>query len=136
MKAILASLTAGFLAVSVSGPAAAEPLKDAVRHAVTTNPEVQSRNANMKATAYELMMLRGEFMPRVEVFGDIGRQQVDDPSSLTPVENDVNKTRRQIGARASVTVFDGFRRSNLVYANAARVDASIFNLRTPPRPWR
>ena len=128
MKAIIFSVLAVSGALAFSGHAAAEPLRDAVRHAVTTNPLVQARSANMKASAYELLQLRGEYLPRVEVFGDIGRERVDDPTALTAAENDVNKTRNQIGVRASYVLFDGFRRANLVYANAARVDASIFSL--------
>lgn len=128
MRAIILSLFVVSGALGFAKSAAAEPLRDAVRHAVTTNPLVQARSANMKASAYELLKLRGEYMPQVEIFGDIGRERVDDPSSLTALENDVNKTRNQIGVRASYVLFDGFRRANLVYANAARVDASIFSL--------
>ncbi len=128
MKAFVKSFVTCVLALSFSTAAPAEPLRDAVRHAVTTNPLVQARDANMKASAYELLQLRGEYLPRVDVFGDIGNEKVDDPTSLTTVENDVTKTRSQIGVRASYVLFDGFRRANLVYANAARVDASIFSL--------
>lgn len=125
----LTALVCGVAVMFASvGASYAEPLRDAVRHAVTTNPIVRARDANMKASAYELLQLRGEFMPRLELFADIGRQKIDDISSLSPAENDILKTRREIGLRASLVVFDGFRRSNLVYANAARVDASIFNL--------
>ncbi|WP_172676927.1 TolC family protein [Aestuariivita boseongensis] len=129
MRAIFVSLAAVGFALSFVGPVQAESIRDAVRHAVTTNPLVQARDANMKASAYELLRLRGEYLPRVEIFGDIGRERVDDPTSLeVATENDVTKTRRQIGVRASYVLFDGFRRANLVYANAARVDASIFSL--------
>lgn len=128
MKAIVKSFLASVLALCFSTAAPAEPLRDAVRYAVTTNPLVQARDANMKASAYELLQLRSEYLPRVDVFGDIGNEKVDDPTSLTAVENDVTKTRKQIGVRASYVLFDGFRRANLVYANAARVDASIFSL--------
>jgi adhesin transport system outer membrane protein len=125
LSGVIAAAAAGIL---FAASAQAETLRQAVQHAVTTNPLVQARSANMRATAYELMQLRGEFMPTVEVFGDIGKQRVDDPTSLTVSENDVTKTSRQAGLRASLVLFDGHRRANLVYANAARVDASIFSL--------
>ena len=128
MKTIAAYVCGGALACAMASASLAEPLRDAVQHAVTTNPLVQARSANMKATAYELMQLRGEYMPQLELFADIGRQKVDDPSSLTASENDILKTRNQVGLVATYTIFDGFRRSNLVYANAARVDSSIFSL--------
>jgi len=128
MKIIFKPVFAWAFVLFCSTAVSAEPLQDAVRHAVTTNPLVRANDADMKATAYELLELRSEYLPRVEIFGDLGRERVDDPSTLSAIENDVKKTRNLIGARASYVLFDGFRRSNLVYANAARVDASIFNL--------
>lgn len=128
MKVFLKPFFAWAIVLSCSTAVSAEPLQDAVRYAVTTNPLVRANDADMKASAYELLQLRSEYLPRVEIFGDLGRERVNDARKLTPAENNVTKTRNLIGARASYVVFDGFRRSNLIYANAARVDASIFNL--------
>ncbi len=114
--------------LSVGAHSRAESISEAVKYALTTNPEILSREANMKATAFEFRQLSEEFLPRVEVFSDFGQQRIDDPSSLSAAENDVTKTRREIGIRASYVLFDGFRRANLVYATAAQVDASIYNV--------
>jgi adhesin transport system outer membrane protein len=59
---------------------------------------------------------------------ELGRQRVDDPASLSVEDNNDAKTRNQLGVRAELVLFDGFRRANLIYANAARVDGSIFRL--------
>lgn len=107
---------------------AAETLKSAVQHALTTNPALKASQAEMRATAYELMQLRGEFQPRVDLSGEAGYQRVDDPGSLSSADNDTTKSRARIGVNAELVIFDGLYRANSVYANAARVDGSIFRL--------
>lgn len=82
----------------------------------------------MRAAAFELIQLEREYMPTVTLNAETGYQRVDDPSSLSVADNDSTKPRNQLGLRAELVLFDGFRRSNLVYANAARVDGSIFRL--------
>ena len=114
-------------AICASG-ASAESLREAVRFAVTTNPAVKASEADMRSAAYELLELRREFEPTVTVFAETGWQKVDDPSNLSADDNNRGKNRDQLGVRAEVVLFDGFRRSNLVYANSARVDGSIFRL--------
>ncbi|MFK7745815.1 MAG: TolC family protein [Roseobacter sp.] len=106
----------------------AETLKDAVRFAVTTNPAVKASQAEMRAAAFELMQLKGEYAPTVTLSAETGYQRVDDAASLSVSDNDGTKSRHQLGLRAELVLFDGFRRANLVYANAARVDGSIFRL--------
>lgn len=128
MRNIALAFCAAILTCGVAVPVAAESLRDAVRHALTASPAIKARSSEMRATAYELMQRRADFEPMVEAFGDIGRQSVDDPGSLAAAENDIWKTRRQIGLRASLVLFDGYRRANRVYAEAARLDASIFDL--------
>ena len=128
MKTTALAICAALLACGLASGAGAESLRDAVRHALTTSPAIKARDAEMRATAYELMQRRGDFEPLVEVFGDIGRQSIDDPGALAATSNDQWKTRRQIGVRASLVLFDGYRRANRVYSEAARLDASIFDL--------
>ncbi|WP_300034481.1 TolC family protein [uncultured Roseobacter sp.] len=121
-------LCALLLASPVAQPVQAESLRDAVRFAVTTNPSVRANAAEMRTAAWELMQLRGQYLPTVTVSGETGYQRVDDPTSLSVEDNFSGKPRNQIGVRAEIVLFDGYRRSNLVYANAARVDGSIFRL--------
>lgn len=117
------------LVVSVfAAPTGADTLADAVRFAVTTNPAIKASQSEMRASAYELIQLRGEYEPRVILSGETGWQRVDDPNSLSVEDNANTKDRSQLGLRAELVLFDGFRRANLVYANAARVDGSIFRL--------
>ncbi|WP_370400430.1 TolC family protein [Sulfitobacter sp. JB4-11] len=108
--------------------ASAETIKQAVQFALTSNPALKATEAEMRTSAFELMELRSEYLPKVEIFGEAGWQRVDDPAFLSPADNNNIEDRAQIGINASVVIFDGYRRSNLVYANAARVDGNIFRL--------
>lgn len=119
--------TVSVLAMSASG-GSAESMRDAVRFAVTTNPSVQATEAEMRSATFELLQLSREYLPTITLNGEVGTQKIDDPSNLAPEDNDDWKDRNEIGLRAELVLFDGFRRANLVYANAARVDGSIFRL--------
>jgi adhesin transport system outer membrane protein len=123
-KVSLAALLVAGLATSASG----ESLREAVRFAVTTNPSVKATEAEMRGSAFELLQLSREYLPTVTLNAETGRQRVDDPANLDPEDNFDWKSRDQFGVRAEIVLFDGFRRSNLVYANSARVDGSIFRL--------
>ncbi|XDB00148.1 TolC family protein [Sulfitobacter sp. LCG007] len=121
------SVLAAFAAVG-AGPAAGESIGDAVRHALTTSPSLRAAQSEMRASAFELMELRGEYLPVVRAYGEVGYRRVDDLDNLSRAENDDTIDTQEIGLNARLVLFDGFRRSNLVYANAARVDGSIFRL--------
>lgn len=108
--------------------ASAESLREVVRAAVTTNPSVHAVSDEARASAYDLLKLQSEFQPLVTLYGEAGAQRVDDPASLSPADNDETKFAREVGLNAELVLFDGARRANLVYANAARVDGSIFRL--------
>lgn len=124
LKLVCCFASVGMIATS----AGAESLRDAVRFAVTTNPSVKATEAEMRGAAFELLQLEREYLPTVTLNAEAGLQRVDDPSNLSAEDNHDWKDRDQLGVRAELVLFDGFRRSNLVYANAARVDGSIFRL--------
>lgn len=106
----------------------AENMRSAVQHALTTNPALKASQADTRATAFELMQLRGEYMPVIDVYGEAGYQRIDDPENISARENDTTTSRTRLGVNAEYLIFDGYRRANTVYANAARVDGSIFRL--------
>jgi adhesin transport system outer membrane protein len=106
----------------------ADSLRDAVRAAVTTNPSVHAASDEARASAYDLLKLQSEFQPELTLYGQAGARRLDDPASLAPGDNDERKFAREIGLNAQLVIFDGARRTNLVYANAARVDGNIFRL--------
>lgn len=113
------------LAVLGAGSAMAESLTSAVRSAVTKNPAAQAADADVRATLFELLELKGEYQPEVTLFGEVGAQIVDNPASLSAADNGKLNGTAQIGIGVEYTLFDGHRRENLVYRNATRLDASI-----------
>lgn len=108
-----------------TGPALAESLSNAVRSAVTKNPAAQAADADIRATLFELIELKGEYQPEVTLFGEVGAQIVDNAASLSTSDNGKLRGTAQIGLGVEYTLFDGHRRENLVYRNATRLDASI-----------
>ncbi len=113
------------LALLAPAPAMAESLKAAVRAAVTNNPAGQAADADVRATLFEMLELKGEYQPEVSLFGEVGGQIVDNPATLSSADNNRFRETGQIGIGVEYTLFDGHRRENLVYRNATRLDASI-----------
>jgi outer membrane protein, adhesin transport system len=115
-------------AMLLAGHASAEPLRSAVEAAVTTNPAVLAASAEARASAFEALQLKSEYEPAVRLFGEVGPQWVNDPANLSAEDNEDWKISRSVGVEAEVLLFDGYRRANLLYASAARVDGNIFRL--------
>lgn len=124
-NSFMAASVAALITVATSLPSSAESLASAVRAAVTNNPASQAADADVRATLFELLELRGEYQPEVTLFGEVGAQVVDNPASLSAADNGELRGTAQIGIGVEYTVFDGYRRENLVYRNATRLDASI-----------
>lgn len=118
-------LYAAFVAGLHVLPATAESLSHAVRSAVTNNPAAQAAKADVRASLFEMLESKGDYQPEVTLFGEVGGQIVDNPSSLSAADNNTFKGTAQIGLGVEYTLFDGHRRENIVYRNATRLDASI-----------
>lgn len=115
------------LAIFAIQPAAvfSESLANAVRAAVTNNPSGQAADADVRATLFEMLELKGQYQPEVVLFGEAGGQIVDNPATLSAADNNTFRGTAQIGVGVEYLLFDGHRRENLVYRNATRLDASI-----------
>lgn len=111
-----------------TGAARGESLRAAVEAAVVTNPSVLAAGAEARGSAYDVLQLRSEYEPAVRLFGEVGPQWVNDPANLSEDDNEDWKISRSVGIEAEVVLFDGYRRANLLYATAARVDGNIFRL--------
>lgn len=120
-KAVFFSLA---LAITLNTNALAESLQSAVQFAVTENPKRLSARAGVKASAQELESARREYLPKVNLFGDVGAQ-----SRASGTSSDRNVlASSQIGLSGSLILFDGYRRSNILYRNSARLDGSLYEL--------
>jgi adhesin transport system outer membrane protein len=127
---ISACIAGILLGVLLPAAGLSDSLHDAVRAAVTTNPTGRAANADVQATAFELLQLRGEYLPTIELFGEFGGDFVNTSNLtlLTARNNNQMRLGGSVGVAANFTLFDGFRRANQVYRNAAALDGSIFRL--------
>lgn len=116
------------LALAVPAIGHTQTLKKAVQDALASNPEILSAQAEARASAFELQQLESGYQPTVSLNANAGAERVDDPGSLSAADNDTTKFRREISLDAELVLFDGYRRANLVYSNAARADGSIYAL--------
>lgn len=105
-------------------PARGETLRDAVEHAVRTNPAIDAVLANKRATEYELRQSEGRRMPRLDLDADMGGERIDRPGGFTSDVNNRWRTRREVGLTLNQVVFDGWERVNDIYRNTARVNAA------------
>ena len=111
-----------------SSDASAESMKNAVKTALTTNPSSKASLSDVRATSDELSGLKSEYLPSIDLFGELGGQVVENDNVLSVSDNGRLNATRQIGVSTELTLFDGFRRANLIYRNAARLDGSIYRL--------
>lgn len=112
----------------LSGPAMAESLKSAVTAAVTNNPIAKAHSADVQASAMELLQRERDFLPTITADAYAGAGYYNDPARLAPANNNRVSIGATVGVTAEYVVFDGYRRANQVYQDAARVDGSIFRL--------
>ncbi len=68
-----------FLAFGVQAQTLPDPMVQAVRKAVTTNPEVQARWNGFNAANNERDVARGGYFPSIDLIASIGREERDTP---------------------------------------------------------
>jgi len=128
MKLTSLIFAGAFAFILPAAQASAHSVQTAVQTALTSNPQIKASDANFRALTYDLLQTQAGFMPTVRLFGDVGNEYVDNPQGLSPADNATAKIKSELGVVAELTLFDGFARANQVYAAAARVDQSAFQL--------
>ena len=115
---------APFLVLLFAFDASATSLREAVEHAVNTNPRVTAAQANRRATDEVLRQAQGRFFPEVDVNADYGKQRINRPRGLGPNVNNVWRYRRQATISVRQALFDGFDRAYDYYRSQARITAA------------
>ena len=120
---LIALTLSWWMSILVSGLAqAAEPLvsvKDMVEKVVTSNPEVQARYHKFLESGYEQQMMRGEFLPNVDVVSTYRNQE----EMIKNISNTaIPRMNNELVLRQMI--FDGFATSSEVkrlgHANRVR----------------
>src|SRR4051812_30365650 len=110
----------------VSLSTSAETLRDAVDRAIHTSPEVLA-SANRRLAANEAVKeARAGYLPRIDVTGGFGREQLNDLNSRILGFSNTTIERRDASLTLSQMLFDGFAVRSEVARQAARVNLNAF----------
>ena len=77
-------------------------LQDAVKHAITGNPDIQARWHAFQASLFEQDVARGGYFPRVDITAGAGRESLTLPNQPT-----INFSPRSVGLSLTQMLFDG-----------------------------
>ncbi len=103
-------------------------LKEAVKVAIETNPEIGQALANREATEFELQQALGLYAPRLDVEASVGAQLSNTPSRRAAGINNDPLYPAQIGLTASFDLLDGGFRDSESARQAARIDSASFRV--------
>ena len=102
-----------------AGAAPASTLKDAVKKAIVSNPEVQARWHDFLASQDEVDVARGGYYPRLDLSAGVGRENIKQPSLPSD-----SFTRRGAALTLNQMLYDGFATKSevtkLAYAKLTR----------------
>ncbi len=105
-------------------PAYAQTLREAVEHAIRTNPDVLASASRRLATDEELNQARSGYLPRVDLNAGYGRENIDTPEARLLGLNGHALSRKTAGATLTQMLFDGFGVKSEVARQQSRVDSS------------
>lgn len=129
------------LSFGLSGAADAMSVKEAVKVALDSNPEISEAVANREAREFELRQAHGLYMPQVDLEGRVGTQRLDSPGTRagttredgvipSPLSEDDDTffNRREASVIVQQLLFDGFNRRGERKHQASRVDSASFRV--------
>jgi outer membrane protein, adhesin transport system len=126
-KSINSLVLAASLVFSV--PCYAQNLRQAVRQALRTNPDVQFDTANRLAVEEELKQAKAGFFPTVEARFGIGRESTTNPTAQrVNGESDVTLTRREASIELRQNVFDGGANFNETERQRSHLHSAAYKL--------
>jgi outer membrane protein, adhesin transport system len=86
----------------------AQSLKDAVKQAMNTNPEILQNQMDTLATKQEVNVAKGAFYPRVEITSGFGREQTESPITQDLAGTNKNTLNRiELNATMTQNIFSG-----------------------------
>lgn len=103
-------------------------LRDAVRVAIETNPEIGQAIANREATEWELQQALALYGPRLDLEASVGAQLSNTPSRRAAGIDDDPLYPAQVGLTATWDLLDGGFRDSEADRQAARIDSASFRV--------
>jgi outer membrane protein, adhesin transport system len=128
IKGLLLSTVAFTSLLAGALPASALSLREAVRVAIESNPEIGQAAENREAVEFELRQALGLYMPRVDLEASVGAQLLDSPGRRAAGIEHEPLYPSQVGLTASYDIFDGGYRQSEANRQAARVDGASFRV--------
>jgi len=122
-----AVLYTGFV-VGFGAQVAAETLPNAVVQSIMNNAARKASIASIEAQEKQVAVIQAGRLPRVDIFGEVAGERIDDPTTLDPADNDTGKLASSIGVTVTHSLVDGMRSLNTLYREATLLDAEIIRL--------
>lgn len=99
----------GFI-VLASFNAQAQTLKEALQHALISNPEVLFNRAKTKATEKGVFEAKGRYYPSIDVRLGLGREQTNNPitNDIGGASNNKPMTRKESSLEVTQNIFAGY----------------------------
>ena len=126
--------SAAFLAISylvlAVNPAVAQnslTLEQAIRHAVSTNPQIKEAAANRRAVDFEVRQVQGALLPQIRLQGEYGSERSRRFDGVRAAgANEPRKAGGETGIVVTQLLYDGFASVNQIYRQMARSDAAAW----------
>lgn len=115
------------LAVLTSLPLAAATLEDAVRQALTTNPQLTGAAAAVRAAGHDVREARAGYLPSVDVDARFGEEH-SNIKQLNRRNNDDDLWRRESGLTVTQLVWDGMATASEVQRRVALLNSAEHSL--------
>jgi len=109
------SVVASLLIMTPTNIANAQTVEDELGHLLETHPQLESARNKKDARGDRISEARSNFLPQVDLLGDIGRENIDKPAVPS-----TDLTRKSARLRLTQNLFSGFR--NPGNLNVARID--------------
>lgn len=124
--------TVAFGTLLVTGSVQASGLEEAVRMAISTNPEVGVAVRERDATTYDVEQAEGGFYPSIDLRANYGLEYTDS-STTRAFASSRNRTptlpRSDVTLSLTQLLFDGWATASQVERQEARLDAATFRVR-------
>ena len=115
--------------LSLSMPASAQTLQEAVQQTVTSNPRIQAAKSERRAVEEELAQARAGFLPTVDLAAGYGIEWSNNPTTRTDHGNrNIEEDRAESSVFARQMLFDGFETVSEVKRNEARTDSRAYTV--------